>query len=100
MNLGNPGEFTILQLAEMLCDLIGSRKFIEHQPLPVDDPTRRRPDISLARKLLNWQPTVDLRTGLAATLDWFTTIRLEDYRPPTANYATSKVREERSSVGV
>jgi len=96
VNLGNPGEFTILQLAEMLCDLIGSRKFIEHQPLPVDDPTRRRPDISLAKKLLDWQPTVDLRTGLAATLDWFTTIRLEDYRPPTANYATSKVREERS----
>jgi UDP-glucuronate decarboxylase len=100
VNLGNPGEFTILQLAEMLCDLIGSRKHIEHQPLPVDDPTRRRPDISLAKKLLNWQPTIDLRTGLAATLDWFTTIRLDDYRPPTANYANSNCRNNKDEQAI
>jgi UDP-glucuronate decarboxylase len=54
--------------------------------LPADDPARRRPDISLARAKLGWQPKTPLREGLAETIKWFRTIRLEDYRPPTPNY--------------
>jgi UDP-glucuronate decarboxylase len=56
------------------------------QPLPADDPTRRRPDIGLARAKLDWQPTVPLKDGLASTIEWFREIDLDHYRPPTPNY--------------
>jgi UDP-glucuronate decarboxylase len=76
VNLGNPGEFTMRQLAEMTCRLCGSKSEIEMRPLPQDDPTRRRPDISRARALLGWQPHIPLEQGLARTIADFTT-RLE-----------------------
>jgi UDP-glucuronate decarboxylase len=71
INLGNPGEFTMLELAEEVMDLTGSRRPLEHRPLPPDDPVRRKPDISRARELLGWQPTVPLREGLARTVEYF-----------------------------
>lgn len=86
INLGNPHEFTIKELAELVLSITGSRSKVVHQPLPQDDPTRRRPDISLAQQLLNWQPTVPLAEGLGKTIAWFRTIDPEQYRPPTPNY--------------
>ncbi|MCU0960931.1 MAG: SDR family oxidoreductase [Pirellulaceae bacterium] len=86
LNLGNPDEFTIRQLAELVIELSSSRSRIVQQPLPADDPVRRRPDISLARKHLQWEPTVPLREGLERTIAWFRTIDVEHYRPPTPNY--------------
>ena len=71
INLGNPGEFTILELAELIIDITGSASKIEHHPLPVDDPKKRKPDINLARQLLNWRPTIDLATGLKETIAYF-----------------------------
>ena len=71
VNLGNPGEFTMRQLAETVLDLTGSRSPITHEPLPSDDPRQRQPDITLARDALGWAPTVHLRAGLARTIDYF-----------------------------
>jgi dTDP-glucose 4,6-dehydratase len=71
MNIGNPDEMTILKLAELVRELTGSRSEITHMPIPVDDPQRRRPDITLARQELGWQPEVALKTGLTTTIDWF-----------------------------
>ncbi len=85
VNLGNPDEFTILELAELVLELTGSKSKLVFKPLPADDPTKRRPDITLAKKHLQWEPTVPLRAGLERTIAWFKTIRLDDYRPPTPN---------------
>lgn len=86
INIGNPGEFTIRELAELVIELTGSRSEIIHHPLPADDPTRRRPDISLAQAKLHWTPSFPLREGLQETIHWFRSINLGDYRPPTPNY--------------
>jgi UDP-glucuronate decarboxylase len=86
VNLGNPGEFSMLELAEIVLELTGSRSKLVHKPLPVDDPVRRRPDITLAKTRLGWQPTVPLREGLAKTIAWFRSIDMSHYRPPTPNY--------------
>ncbi|MFM9011777.1 MAG: UDP-glucuronic acid decarboxylase family protein [Planctomycetota bacterium] len=86
VNLGNPGEFTIRQLAELTIELTGSRSELVERPLPVDDPERRRPDITLARGRLGWEPRVPLREGLATTIDWFRSVRIADFRAPTPNY--------------
>jgi dTDP-glucose 4,6-dehydratase len=67
VNIGNPDEYTVLELARTVVDLFGSSSPIVHRPLPVDDPTRRRPDITLARTALGWEPTTPLRDGLART---------------------------------
>jgi UDP-glucuronate decarboxylase len=72
VNIGNPGEFSINELAEMVIDMVPTRSKIVYHPLPEDDPTRRRPDISRAREFLGWQPSVSLREGLRRTVDWFT----------------------------
>ncbi|HWZ52859.1 MAG TPA: UDP-glucuronic acid decarboxylase family protein [Granulicella sp.] len=69
VNIGNPVEFTILECAELILEVTGSRSSIVFQPLPVDDPKQRRPDITKARRLLRWEPGVDLRTGLGLTLN-------------------------------
>jgi UDP-glucuronate decarboxylase len=71
INLGNTGEFTIRQLAEMVIDMTNSRSRIVSRPLPPDDPTQRQPDISKARELLGWQPTVTLAQGLERTIAFF-----------------------------
>jgi UDP-glucuronate decarboxylase len=86
INLGNPEEYTIDQLARMIIELTGSRSKIVYRPLPADDPTRRRPDISLAQKHLGWEPKIGIREGLEKTIAWFRTIDPEQYRPPTPNY--------------
>jgi UDP-glucuronate decarboxylase len=69
--LGNPGEFTIAELADLVVELTGTSSPIEQLPLPADDPVRRRPDITLAKKVLDWQPTVQLREGLLRTIEYF-----------------------------
>lgn len=71
VNLGNPGEFTMLELAKKVLALAGGDGPIEHRPLPPDDPARRRPDIGLARELLGWEPTVPLDEGLRRTVGYF-----------------------------
>jgi UDP-glucuronate decarboxylase len=86
VNLGNPDEFTILQLAELVIEMTGSKSQIVHRPLPVDDPTQRQPDITLARAKLGWEPRVPLRAGLEKTIAWFRSIHWDDYRAPTPNY--------------
>lgn len=71
VNLGNPNETTILELAKEIINLTGSKAKIIHKDLPQDDPKVRCPDIGLAKKVLNWRPTTDLKTGLAKTISWF-----------------------------
>ena len=74
VNIGNPIEFNMLQLAEEVIDLIGSKSKIVYLPLPQDDPMQRQPDISLARKELNgWEPKVQLEEGLLKTIEYFKT---------------------------
>jgi UDP-glucuronate decarboxylase len=86
VNLGNQGEFTILELAKLVIELTGSGAKIVHKDLPVDDPTRRQPDITLAKSKLGWQPKTPLREGLGKTVAWFKAIRWDEYRAPTPNY--------------
>ena len=74
INIGNPGEFTIRQLAEIVIEMTGSRSEIVQMPLPQDDPLQRRPDITKARDVLGWQPTIPLRQGLERTIDYFRTL--------------------------
>ncbi|MCZ2810801.1 MULTISPECIES: UDP-glucuronic acid decarboxylase family protein [unclassified Modestobacter] len=71
INLGNPGEFTIRELADLVVELTGSASGLDRRPLPVDDPTRRQPDITRAREQLGWAPTVELREGLERTIESF-----------------------------
>jgi UDP-glucuronate decarboxylase len=86
VNLGNPDEFTIRELAELTLELSKSKSTLVEEPLPADDPVRRQPDITLARQRLGWEPKVKLREGLAKTIDWFRSIDPDNYRPPTPNY--------------
>jgi UDP-glucuronate decarboxylase len=71
LNLGNPGEFTILELAELVIALTESKSSIERRPLPADDPRQRRPDITLAQRLIEFEPRVPLREGLGRTIAYF-----------------------------
>ena len=72
VNIGNPGEFTMLELAQNIIELTGSRSKLVFLPLPSDDPTQRQPDISLAKeKLGGWEPVVPLREGLTKTIEYF-----------------------------
>jgi nucleoside-diphosphate-sugar epimerase len=71
INIGNPVEFTMLELAELVLELTGSESQLVYEALPADDPLQRCPDITLARQLLKWEPTVELREGLRHTIDWF-----------------------------
>ena len=86
VNIGNPGEFTIRELAELVIELTGAKSKLVQRPLPADDPMRRRPDITLAKAKLGWEPKVPLREGLAETIKWFRSINIADYRAPTPNY--------------
>src|SRR5687767_12641124 len=71
MNLGNPVETSVAELAQIIIELTGSRSKIEHRPLPVDDPIQRCPDISQAKALLDWEPKTPLRPGLQRTIAYF-----------------------------
>ena len=73
-NLGNPHEVTMIELAETIIRISGSKSRIEHRDLPVDDPRQRRPDITRARTLLGWEPQVGLEDGLQRTLEYFRTV--------------------------
>ena len=70
-NIGNPDEYTVRQLAELVVELTGTSAPIVHEPLPVDDPKVRKPDITRARQMLGWEPTVNVRDGLARTIEYF-----------------------------
>ena len=74
INLGNPDELTLLELATKVVDLVGGPGRVEHRPLPKDDPMRRRPDITLGELVLGWKPTVDLDQGLARTVEHFRSV--------------------------
>jgi nucleoside-diphosphate-sugar epimerase len=84
VNLGNPTEITIREFAEIVVELTNARSELRYESLPTDDPTRRQPDIAKARRLLGWEPTVDLRTGLQRTLEYFAhSLDLAtEHRPP------------------
>ncbi|MFG0260436.1 MAG: UDP-glucuronic acid decarboxylase family protein [Phycisphaerales bacterium JB041] len=86
VNLGNPHEFTVRQLAELVLELTGSSGKLAFKALPEDDPRQRCPDIGLAKSRLNWQPSIELREGLMRTVSWFRSIDFADYRAPTPNY--------------
>ena len=86
VNLGNPNECTIKELADTIWDILGKEPKYTYRPLPVDDPCRRQPDITIAKKKLHWEPKVQLREGLARTIEWFRSINLDDFRAPTPNY--------------
>jgi nucleoside-diphosphate-sugar epimerase len=71
INIGNPAEFAVAELARLVLDVTGSASDVVYEPLPVDDPRHRQPDITLAREQLGWEPVVPLREGLERTADWF-----------------------------
>jgi dTDP-glucose 4,6-dehydratase len=71
INIGNPSEFTILECAKLVLNVTGSRSRIRFEPLPEDDPKQRCPDISKARQLLDWEPMIDLETGLRLSMEYF-----------------------------
>ncbi|MCC9609668.1 SDR family oxidoreductase [Blastopirellula sp. JC732] len=86
VNIGNPHEFTIRQLAELVVKHTGATSKFIHKPLPEDDPLQRQPDIRLAKEKLGWEPKIQLEEGLKATIDWFRNINMSHYRPPTPNH--------------
>jgi UDP-glucuronate decarboxylase len=91
VNIGNPAEFTIMELAQMTVSLIGSRSKIVHRPLPENDPKQRQPDISLAQKLLGWRPRIALKDGLAKTIAYFEQLLSDEtLRAQLAKEATVK----------
>ena len=96
INLGNPNEVTIRELAEIIVDMTGSSSRIVQRPVPVDDPQRRRPDISEAEKLLGWRPTTSLKEGLAKTIPYFEGLLTQNKIPR----AQSGARAEKVGAGV
>ncbi|MBV9064787.1 MAG: SDR family oxidoreductase [Methylobacteriaceae bacterium] len=78
VNIGNPGEFSIRELAALVIELTGTKSKLVSKPLPQDDPKQRRPDISLAKKVLDWEPKIELRQGLAKTIEYFDTFLSEE----------------------
>jgi UDP-glucuronate decarboxylase len=78
VNLGNPEEYRVLDLAQWIIELTGSRSAIDFHPLPEDDPRQRRPDITLARERLGWAPTVRVEEGLRRTIDYFRSVDLNE----------------------
>jgi UDP-glucuronate decarboxylase len=74
INLGNPGEFTVMALAQTIIELTGSKSRIVHRALPPDDPRQRQPDIAQAQTMLGWSPSVSLRQGLERTIPYFETL--------------------------
>lgn len=80
VNIGNPGEFTMMELAEKVIRLTGSKSHITHEPLPSDDPTQRRPVIDLAKEKLDWQPKIELEEGLKRTIAYFRKILYNEIR--------------------
>ncbi len=86
INLGNPVEFTMLELAALVIELTGSNSKLVMKPLPADDPLQRQPDITLATSTVGWEPTITLRDGLQKTIAWFASEDLSQWSPPTPNW--------------
>ena len=82
INIGNPGEFTMLELANTVLEMTGSRSKIEFRPLPIDDPKQRQPDLTLAKEVLGWKPVTPLRQGLEKTIAYFDKLMAADKTPP------------------
>jgi UDP-glucuronate decarboxylase len=99
VNLGNPHECTILELADLVLDLVTTKSELQFQPLPVDDPTRRRPDITRAKELLGWTPKIALADGVAATIDWFTA-SLGEKAPQTRPAVAASLKRPVQVAGV
>lgn len=87
VNIGNPGEFTIKQLAELAIKTTGSKSKIVYQPLPGDDPKQRRPDISKAKKYLKWEPKIPLEVGIVKAAEYFRSLDLTRFKKPTKHTA-------------
>src|SRR5213079_2488517 len=86
VNIGNPFEFTMKELAEIVVQLTASKSELVNKPLPADDPVQRQPNIDLARQKLGWEPKVQLREGLMKTIEYFKGLDLDQFRAPTPNY--------------
>ena len=86
VNIGNPNEFSMKQLAELVIELSESKSRIVYKPMPEDDPSQRQPDISLAKAKLGWEPKIQLREGLMKTIAYFRSLQMDQFRPPTPNY--------------
>ena len=86
VNLGNPGEFTIKQLAELVIELTGTKSKIVYRPATPDDPKQRKPVIDLAKAKLGWEPQIQLREGLGRTIAYFKSVDMNKFRAPTPNY--------------
>jgi dTDP-glucose 4,6-dehydratase len=87
VNIGNPVEYSVREIAEMIIELSGSQSEISHRPLPEDDPKQRCPDITRAREALGWEPQILASEGLAKTLTWFAS-QAQARTPPEASYIT------------
>jgi UDP-glucuronate decarboxylase len=98
MNLGNPGEFTIKELAEIVLGLTGSKSKLSYLPLPQDDPKQRKPDIAFAQERLKWQPTVALREGLSDTIAYFDRLLSSGTEPAHLNGTRSPAKARRMAA--
>jgi UDP-glucuronate decarboxylase len=98
VNLGNPAEVSVTELARRIINMTGSTSRIASEPLPIDDPRRRKPDISLARALLGWSPRVALEKGLETTIAWYARTQLNGARRPTRPGARIAAADQSSSV--
>jgi len=96
VNIGNPNEFTVKELAEMVVELTGSKSKIIYLPLPGDDPKQRRPDITRAKKYLDWEPKTQLREGLLKTIAYFKSLELHKFSKPTSHTAHKNTEDNRA----
>ena len=100
VNIGNPNEFTMKELAEIVLEVTGSRSNIVYLPLPGDDPKQRKPDITQAKDVLDWEPKVQLREGIAKTVDYFRRLDLRKFKKPTPQDAHMSTDKDLANTGV
>merc|ERR1712187_995962 len=98
MNIGNPHEFTMKELAEIVLDVTKSKSKIVYLPLPGDDPKQRKPDIAQAKEILNWEPKVQLREGIEKTVDYFRRLDLRKYKKPTPQNAHTATQQDQDKI--
>merc|ERR1719401_3229072 len=98
VNIGNPNEFTVKELAELVVEVVGSKSKIIYLPLPGDDPKQRRPDISRAKKYLGWEPKVQLREGLEVTIAYFQSLDLRKFTKPTPHTAHMNTEADKAKL--
>merc|ERR1712099_105513 len=98
MNIGNPHEFTMKELAEIVLEVTKSNSKIVYLPLPGDDPKQRKPDITQAKAILNWEPKVQLREGIEKTAEYFRRLDLRKYKKPTPQDAHMATHQDRQKT--